>query len=140
MAFSQVVHILQQQFRAIKGVQIIYNELVSSVGVASSVARVPLSMQNPLASDLVIVLSEDGIKLSFDPTSQRLKVSRGPPQAEGLCSPLPSAAFQIIEVNDMTKVKLTYWYVRLSWTVLAVIARWATGVFVLTFTGCSTSH
>ncbi|EEC12491.1 conserved hypothetical protein [Ixodes scapularis] len=69
MAFSQVVHILQQQFRAIKGVQIIYNEL------------------NPLASDLVIVLSEDGIKLSFDPTSQRLK---------------------IIEVNDMTKVKLTY--------------------------------
>ncbi|XP_040360971.2 phagosome assembly factor 1 isoform X3 [Ixodes scapularis] len=87
MAFSQVVHILQQQFRAIKGVQIIYNELVSSVGVASSVARVPLSLQNPLASDLVIVLSEDGIKLSFDPTSQRLK---------------------IIEVNDMTKVKLTY--------------------------------
>lgn len=69
MAFSQVVHILQQQFRAIKGVQIIYNEL------------------SPLASDLVIVLSEDGIKLSFDPSSQRLKV---------------------IEVNDMAKVKLTY--------------------------------
>lgn len=69
MAFSQVVQILQQQFRVIKGVQIIYNEL------------------NPLSSDLLIVLSEDGIKLSFDPTSQRLK---------------------IIEVNDMAKVKLTY--------------------------------
>ncbi|KAK8782723.1 hypothetical protein V5799_015936 [Amblyomma americanum] len=70
MAFSQVVHILQQQFRVIKGVQIIYNE------------------QCPLESDLVILLSEDGIRLSFDSSSQRLKV---------------------IEVTDMSKVKLTYW-------------------------------
>ncbi|XP_077517216.1 phagosome assembly factor 1 isoform X2 [Amblyomma americanum] len=69
MAFSQVVHILQQQFRVIKGVQIIYNE------------------QCPLESDLVILLSEDGIRLSFDSSSQRLKV---------------------IEVTDMSKVKLTY--------------------------------
>ncbi|XP_065307361.1 phagosome assembly factor 1 isoform X1 [Dermacentor albipictus] len=69
MAFSQVVHILQQQFRIIKGVQIIYNE------------------QCPLDSDLVILLSEDGIQLSFDSSSQRLKV---------------------IEVTDMSKVKLTY--------------------------------
>ncbi|XP_037508064.1 phagosome assembly factor 1 isoform X2 [Rhipicephalus sanguineus] len=69
MAFSQVVHILQQQFRIIKGVQIIYNE------------------QCPLDSDLVILLSEDGIRLSFDSSSQRLKV---------------------IEVTDMSKVKLTY--------------------------------
>lgn len=69
MAFSQVVHILQQQFRIIKGIQIIYNE------------------QCPLDSDLVILLSEDGIRLSFDSSSQRLKV---------------------IEVTDMSKVKLTY--------------------------------
>ncbi|XP_075546705.1 phagosome assembly factor 1 isoform X3 [Dermacentor variabilis] len=69
MAFSQVVHILQQQFRIIKGVQIIYNE------------------QCPLDSDLVILLSEDGIRLSFDSSSQRLKV---------------------IEVTDMSKVKLAY--------------------------------
>ncbi|XP_064467360.1 phagosome assembly factor 1-like [Ornithodoros turicata] len=69
MAFSQVVHILQQQFRVIKGVQIIYSEL------------------NPLVNDLIIILSEDGIRLCFDPTSQRLK---------------------IIEVNDMSRVKLTY--------------------------------
>ncbi|KAH9372862.1 phagosome assembly factor 1 isoform X2 [Haemaphysalis longicornis] len=69
MAFSQVVHILQQQFRVIKGVQIIYNE------------------QCPLDSDLVILLSEDGVRLSFDSSSQRLKV---------------------IEVTDMSKVKLTY--------------------------------
>lgn len=69
MAFSQVVHILQQQFRIIKGVQIIYNE------------------QCPLDSDLVILLSEDGIRLSFDSSSQRLKV---------------------IEMTDMSKVKLTY--------------------------------
>ncbi|XP_042896720.1 phagosome assembly factor 1 isoform X2 [Parasteatoda tepidariorum] len=69
MAFSQVVHILQQQFQSIKNVQVLYSEL------------------NPLVMDLVINLSQDGIRLIFDPLSQRLK---------------------IIEVYCMTKTKLKY--------------------------------
>ncbi|GIX90612.1 UPF0183 protein C16orf70 homolog [Caerostris extrusa] len=69
MAFSQVVHILQQQFQTIKNVQVVYSEL------------------NPLVMDLIINLSQDGIRLIFDPLSQRLKV---------------------IEVYCMNKTKLKY--------------------------------
>ncbi|XP_055941085.1 phagosome assembly factor 1-like isoform X2 [Argiope bruennichi] len=69
MAFSQVVHILQQQFHTIKNVQVIYSEL------------------NPLVMDLIINLSQDGIRLIFDPLTQRLK---------------------IIEVYCMNKTKLKY--------------------------------
>ncbi|GFR23583.1 UPF0183 protein C16orf70 homolog [Trichonephila clavata] len=69
MAFSQVVHILQQQFQSVKNVQVIYSEL------------------NPLVMDLIINLSQDGIRLIFDPLSQRLKV---------------------IEVYCMNKTKLKY--------------------------------
>ncbi|KFM58628.1 UPF0183 protein C16orf70 homolog [Stegodyphus dumicola] len=69
MAFSQVVHILQQQFQSVKNVQVLYSEL------------------NPLVMDLIINLSQDGIRLIFDPLSQRLK---------------------IIEVYCMNKTKLKY--------------------------------
>lgn len=69
MAFAQAVHILQQQARSIKGLQVLYSDL------------------NPLAMDLVINLSQDGIRLMFDPVVQRLK---------------------IIEVYNMSKVKLKY--------------------------------
>ncbi|CAM1330314.1 C16orf70 (predicted) [Pycnogonum litorale] len=69
MSFSQTVHILQQHVQTIKGVHVIYNE------------------QNPLGMDLVLNLSQDGIRLKFDSISQRLKV---------------------IEVYAMTKVKLKY--------------------------------
>ncbi|CAL1272841.1 unnamed protein product [Larinioides sclopetarius] len=69
MAFSQVVHILQQQFHTVKNVQVVYSEL------------------NPLVMDLIINLSQDGIRLIFDPLTQRLK---------------------IIEVYCMNKTKLKY--------------------------------
>lgn len=69
MSFQQSVQILQQQVRCIKGIQVLYSEL------------------NPLAMDLVIHLSYDGIRLIFDPVLQRLKV---------------------IEVYNMNKVKLKY--------------------------------
>ncbi|XP_076336430.1 phagosome assembly factor 1 isoform X1 [Tachypleus tridentatus] len=69
MAFCQAVHILQQQFRVIRRVEVVYSEL------------------NPLTMDLIINLTQDGIKLIFDSVSQRLK---------------------IIEVYNMTKVKLKY--------------------------------
>ncbi|XP_046558892.1 phagosome assembly factor 1-like isoform X2 [Haliotis rubra] len=67
--FYQAVNILKRQDRIIKGIQVWYSD------------------QNPLQMDLVLNLSHDGIKLIFDPVSQRLK---------------------IIEVNNMSKVKLKY--------------------------------
>ncbi|XP_067652292.1 phagosome assembly factor 1-like isoform X2 [Haliotis asinina] len=69
MPFYQAVNILKRQDRIIKGIQVWYSD------------------QNPLQMDLVLNLSHDGIKLIFDPVSQRLK---------------------IIEVNNMSKVKLKY--------------------------------
>ncbi|KAJ8303189.1 hypothetical protein KUTeg_019585, partial [Tegillarca granosa] len=69
MPFYQSVSILRRQDRLIKGVQVWYSE------------------QYPLQMDLVLNLSLDGIRLIFDPVSQRLK---------------------IIEVNNMSKVKLKY--------------------------------
>ncbi|GFS16241.1 UPF0183 protein C16orf70-like protein [Elysia marginata] len=69
MPFYQAVNILKRQDSCIKGVQVWYSEA------------------SPLTLDLVLYLSQDGIKLIFDPVSQRLK---------------------IIEVNAMHKVKLKY--------------------------------
>ncbi|KAK3580322.1 hypothetical protein CHS0354_003556 [Potamilus streckersoni] len=69
MPFYQAVNILKRQDRVIKGVQVWY------------------SSQAPLQFDLVLNLSQNGIRLIFDSVSQRLK---------------------IIEVNSMSKVKLKY--------------------------------
>ncbi|KAK3779768.1 hypothetical protein RRG08_035906 [Elysia crispata] len=57
MPFYQAVNILKRQDSCIKGVQVWYSEA------------------NPLSLDLVLYLSQDGIKLIFDPVSQRLKVT-----------------------------------------------------------------
>lgn len=35
-------------------------------------------IQNPLGNDMVLKLSDDGIRLMFDPYTQRLKVSNDP--------------------------------------------------------------
>lgn len=67
--FYQTVSILKRQDRTIKAVQVWYNE------------------QTPLQQDLVINLSQDGIKFIFDCHSQRLK---------------------IVEVYNLSKVKLKY--------------------------------
>ncbi|XP_039298490.1 UPF0183 protein CG7083 [Nilaparvata lugens] len=69
MHFSQAVAIIQSQVGIIKGVQVLYCE------------------SNPLSADLCINLSQDGIKLVFDPVAQRLK---------------------IIEIYNMKLVKLKY--------------------------------
>lgn len=69
MPIGQVVQILQKHCRVIKSAEIVYND------------------KRPLDSDIVINLIENGIKLSFDPLSQRLRR---------------------IEVYNMAKVKLKY--------------------------------
>lgn len=69
MPFAQAVAILQKQCHLIKNVQVWYSD------------------QSPVSSDLVLTLTQDGIKLLFDPYSQRLK---------------------IIEVYNLSKVKLKY--------------------------------
>ncbi|KAL8608778.1 hypothetical protein ACOMHN_065515 [Nucella lapillus] len=69
MPFYQAVNILQRQDRTIRDVHVWYSD------------------QSPLELDLVINMSQDGIRLLFDPVSQRLK---------------------LIEVNNMSKVKLKY--------------------------------
>lgn len=69
MPLYQVIHVLQTHCRVIKTVEVIYHQ------------------RQPLESDLVLNLSEDGIKLTFDSQNQRLKV---------------------IEVYDFSKVKLKY--------------------------------
>lgn len=69
MHFSHAVAIIQSLVGSIKGVQILYSD------------------KEPLTVDLVINLTLDGIKLIFDPISQRLK---------------------IIEVHDLTSLKLKY--------------------------------
>uniref|UniRef100_T1IM16 Uncharacterized protein n=1 Tax=Strigamia maritima TaxID=126957 RepID=T1IM16_STRMM len=75
MSFHQTVQIIQQQVRLLKGVQVLYSELIYE------------AMKNPLSMDLVINLSNDGIRLIFDSNVQRLKV---------------------IEVYNLNKVKLKY--------------------------------
>uniref|UniRef100_A0A3B5MBC4 Phagosome assembly factor 1 n=1 Tax=Xiphophorus couchianus TaxID=32473 RepID=A0A3B5MBC4_9TELE len=56
MPFSQAISILQKHCRVIKNVQVLYSE------------------QTPLSHDLILNLTQDGIKLLFDATNQRLKV------------------------------------------------------------------
>ncbi|KAJ0069529.1 hypothetical protein NL108_008480, partial [Boleophthalmus pectinirostris] len=69
MPLAQAISILQKHCRIIKNVQVLYSE------------------QLPLSHDLILNLTQDGIKLLFDATNQRLKV---------------------IEVYDLSKVKLKY--------------------------------
>ncbi|KAL7978703.1 hypothetical protein Chor_013192 [Crotalus horridus] len=69
MPLAQAVAIVQKHCRIIKNVQVLYSE------------------QSPLSHDLILNLTQDGIKLLFDAFNQRLKV---------------------IEVYDLTKVKLKY--------------------------------
>jgi hypothetical protein len=56
MHFSQAIAIIQSQVGYIKNVQVLYNDT------------------NPLDIDLVLNLPQDGIRLFFDPVSQRLKI------------------------------------------------------------------
>ncbi|XP_060533868.1 PHAF1 protein CG7083 [Cylas formicarius] len=56
MHFSQAVAIIQGQIGIIKGVQVLYNDT------------------KPLEIDMVINLPQDGIRLFFDPVTQRLKI------------------------------------------------------------------
>ena len=72
MHFSSAVSSIQSHVGQIKGVEISYCD------------------KNPLAYDLSIKLSQDGLKLVFDSTSQRLKV---------------------IEVYDLSLLRLKYGYV-----------------------------
>ncbi|XP_015224015.1 phagosome assembly factor 1 isoform X1 [Lepisosteus oculatus] len=69
MPLAQAIAILQKHCRIIKNVQVLYSE------------------QTPLNHDLILNLTQDGIKLLFDAWNQRLKV---------------------IEVYDLSKVKLKY--------------------------------
>lgn len=69
MPLAQAISILQKHCRIIKNVQVLYSE------------------QMPLSHDLILNLTQDGIKLLFDACNQRLKV---------------------IEVYDLGKVKLKY--------------------------------
>ena len=68
--FSQSIASIQHQVGTIKGVEISYCD------------------REPLAFDLTIKLTQDGIKLVFDSLSQRLKV---------------------IEIYDLSLVRLKYW-------------------------------
>lgn len=70
MPLAQAISILQKHCRIIKNVQVLYSE------------------QMPLSHDLILNLTQDGMKLLFDACNQRLKV---------------------IEVYDLSKVKLKYW-------------------------------
>lgn len=69
MTFGQVVNILRRQCRLIKDIHMIYCD------------------QQPLSMDMILNLTQDGIKLIFDSVSQRLK---------------------IIEIYNLSKVKLKY--------------------------------
>lgn len=69
MPFYQAIYILRKQDTIIRGVQVWYGD------------------QNPLFTDLVINLTQDGVRLIFDSNSQQLK---------------------IIEVYNLSKVKLRY--------------------------------
>ncbi|KAK9511260.1 hypothetical protein O3M35_005849 [Rhynocoris fuscipes] len=56
MHFSQAVTILQSQVGVIRGIQVLYSD------------------SNPLSKDLELNLTQDGIRLKFDPITQRLKI------------------------------------------------------------------
>ncbi|MEE6527896.1 hypothetical protein FKM82_029617, partial [Ascaphus truei] len=65
MPLVQAVAILQKHCRAIRNVQILYSE------------------QCPLNLDLILSLTQDGIKLLFDAFNQRLKVREGLEERRG---------------------------------------------------------
>ncbi|MBN3292560.1 CP070 protein, partial [Polypterus senegalus] len=73
MPLAQAIAILQRHCRIIRNVQVLYSE------------------QAPLNHDLILNLTQDGIKLMFDACNQRLKASNW-----------------VIEVYDLSKVKLKY--------------------------------
>lgn len=103
------------------------------------VVSVYLALQTPLSHDLILNLTQDGIKLLFDATNQRLKVIflftawtfwLCLPRECGLCTDsFRFPVWQVIEVYDLSKVKLKYWWaqdrsrrlvVSLSWLILEV--------------------
>ncbi|XP_018494262.1 UPF0183 protein C16orf70 homolog [Galendromus occidentalis] len=69
MSINQVIQNLQRQFEIIHSIELSYSD------------------KHPLAGDIVLNLRQDGIRLVFEPTTQRLK---------------------LIEVTNLSKVKLTY--------------------------------
>uniref|UniRef100_A0A8C5P264 Uncharacterized protein n=1 Tax=Jaculus jaculus TaxID=51337 RepID=A0A8C5P264_JACJA len=73
MPLAQAVAILQKHCRIIKNVQVLYSE------------------QSPLSHDLILNLTQDGIKLLFDAFNQRF-----------------NTGLDVIEVYDLTKVILKY--------------------------------
>ncbi|XP_078256633.1 phagosome assembly factor 1 isoform X5 [Rhinoraja longicauda] len=91
MPLAQGVAILQKHCRIIKNVQVLYSEHRSvwneleDKGNFNEAAW--LLSESPLSHDLILNLTQDGIKLLFDAYNQRLKV---------------------IEVYDLSKVKLKY--------------------------------
>lgn len=74
-----------------------------------------LPLQTPLSHDLILNLTQDGIKLLFDATNQRLKVVVFSPntfrsfQRDSVVNAPTPLLFQVIEVYDLSKVKLKYW-------------------------------
>ena len=69
MPLPQVIHTIRQQVEEIRSVSLVYSD------------------QNPLDKDICLYLSQDGITLVFDCTTQRLRT---------------------ININDVSKVILTY--------------------------------
>lgn len=93
MPLAQAISILQKHCRIIKNVQVLYSEQVridqSSLDYKNRkrvwnnkgklmLDFIPLisfsSLQMPLSHDLILNLTQDGIKLLFDACNQRLKV------------------------------------------------------------------
>ena len=89
MHFSQAVASIQSLVGVIRGVHIVYRDEhnYKRIGddsqcqfhnlhfaVRNNSSLLPCSDKEPLSVDLVINLTSDGIKLIFDPVSQRLKV------------------------------------------------------------------
>ena len=92
MHFSQAVASIQSLVGVIRGVHIVYRDehtfksieddsqcqlgVVHNLhfAVRNNSSLLPCSDKEPLSVDLVINLTSDGIKLIFDPVSQRLKV------------------------------------------------------------------
>ena len=83
MPLAQAVEILKRQCAVIKNIQMKYSEQVSAewnnFRISCRRSRIyvhhNLHLQFPLDMDVVIDMTEDGVRLLFDPKNQRLKVS-----------------------------------------------------------------
>ena len=71
MPLGDCIEVLKSSYSTVKDVQLSYNEEVIEI---LHIINLTYSLQQPLDKEIVLDLTNDGVKLIFDQKCQRLKV------------------------------------------------------------------